>query len=112
MSDYRLVIAHVLTQDPFNEESVYDCVCTYVRAERDIGRSASDVSVALSDLVERTGALSAAARDDLTRRVIPWCVEAYFGTSEADEPERSWRQESMRDAFIEAAGARREDVRS
>ena len=83
MSDYRLVIAHALTGGPFDEESVYDCVCTYVRAERDTGRSASEVSGALSELVEGAGAVPAEVRDELTRRVIPWCLEAYFGRRES-----------------------------
>jgi hypothetical protein len=78
MPDYRSVIAAVLAKRPFDEESVHDCVCTYVRAERDRGKSASDVIVALSELVERPGAASAAIRHTLSRRVIPWCVEAYF----------------------------------
>ena len=86
-TDYRSVIAHVLAERPFDEESVHDCVCTYVRAQRDIGRSASDVIVALSELVGRPGAASAAVRHRLTCRVIPWCVEAYFGVPKADEPE-------------------------
>ena len=85
MTDYRSIIAHSLAKRPFDEESVHDCVCTYVRAERDGGRSASDVIVALSALVERPGATSAAVRHALTRRVIPWCVEAYFGTAKMDE---------------------------
>ena len=92
MTDYRFVIAHVLAQRPFDEETVHDCVCTYVRAERDDGRSASDVIVALSELVERPGGASAAVRHRLTRRVIPWCVEAYFGvptSADAERPERS-----------------------
>jgi hypothetical protein len=83
MTDYRSVIAHSLAKRPFDEESVHDCVCTYVRAERDNGRSASDVIVALSELVERPGGASTAVRHTLTRRVIPWCVEAYFGTPKA-----------------------------
>ena len=88
MSDYRSVIAHALAKRPFDEESVHDCVCTYVRAERDIGRSASDVIVALSELVERPGTAPAAVRHALTRRVIPWCVEAYFGMPNGGEPRR------------------------
>jgi len=92
MLDYRSVIAHALAERPFDEESVHDCVCTYVRAERDIGRSASDVIVALSELVERPGAASAAVRHTLPRRVIPWCVEAYFGIPSAGAPERSYQR--------------------
>ena len=86
MTDYRSIIAHILAKRPFDEESVHDCVCTYVRAERDSGRSASDVIVALSALVERPGATSAAVRHTLTRCVIPWCVEAYFGMPRAGAP--------------------------
>ena len=85
LTDYRSIIAHSLAKRPFDEESVHDCVCTYVRAERDSGRSASDVIVALSELVERPGGATAAVRHTLTRRVIPWCVEAYFGTPKAGE---------------------------
>lgn len=87
MIDYRSVIAHSLAKRPFDEESVHDCVCTYVRAERDRGRSPSDVIVALSELVERPGGASAMVRHALTRRVIPWCVEAYFGTRIAEHDE-------------------------
>jgi hypothetical protein len=88
MIDYGSVLAYSLAKRPFDEESVHDCVCTYVRAERDNGRSAGDVIVALSALVERPGGASAAVRHTLTRRVIPWCVEAYFGSPKAvaDEP--------------------------
>ena len=85
LTDYRSIIAHSLAKRPFDEESVHDCVCTYVRAERDSGRSASDVIVALSELVERPGGATAAVRHALTRRVIPWCVEAYFGTPKTRE---------------------------
>ena len=79
-SDYRSVIATALRARPFDEESVHDCVCTYVRGERDIGRSPRDVIVALTELLEQKDLTSAADRQTLARRVIPWCVEAYFGT--------------------------------
>src|SRR5690348_6554916 len=77
--DYRSVIANALDARPFDEESVHDCVCTYVRAERNQGRSRSEVILALTDLVEQQGMATASARQALTRRVIPWCVDAYFG---------------------------------
>lgn len=77
-TDYRSVIAGVLGARPFDEESVHDCVCTYVRAERDRGRSPGDVIVALTELVEQKGIASPTVRHALTRQVIPWCVAAYF----------------------------------
>jgi hypothetical protein len=77
--DYRSVIASALGARPFDEESVHDCVCTYVRAERDRGRSPSDVVVALTELLEQRGIASSRVRHALTRQVIPWCVAAYFG---------------------------------
>lgn len=77
-TDYRSVIASALTLRPFDEESVHDCVCTYVRAERDRGRTSSDVIVALTELVETKGLMSGTVRHALTRQVIPWCVAAYF----------------------------------
>ena|SRR5256885_4070973 len=78
-TDYRSVIASALQVKPFDEESVHDCVCTYVRAERDRGRTSSDVIVALTELVEHKGLTSGSVRHALTRQVIPWCVAAYFG---------------------------------
>jgi hypothetical protein len=78
-TDYRSVIASALQARPFDEESVHDCVCTYVRAERDRGRASSDVIVALTELVEQKGLTSGSVRHALTRQVIPWCVAAYFG---------------------------------
>ena len=78
-TDYRSVIATALTARPFDEDSLHDCVCTYVRAERDRGKSPSDVIVALTELVEQKGIASATIRHALTRQVIPWCVAAYFG---------------------------------
>lgn len=77
-TDYRSVIASALQARPFDEESVHDCVCTYVRAERDRGRASSDVIVALTELVEQKGLMSRSVRHALTRQVIPWCVAAYF----------------------------------
>ena len=85
-SDYRSVIATALVARPFDEESLHDCVCTYVRAERDTGRLPSDVIVALTELVEQKGIASATVRHTLVRRVIPWCVEAYFGTRASGSP--------------------------
>lgn len=78
-TDYRSVIVRALDARPFDEESVHDCVCTYVRAERDRGRSPSEVIVALTELVEQRSITTPTDRHALTRRVIPWCVEAYFG---------------------------------
>ena len=77
--DYRSVIVSALHARPFDEESVHDCVCTYVRAERDRGRSPGEVIVALTELVEQKGITTPTTRHALTRRVIPWCVDAYFG---------------------------------
>lgn len=83
-TDYRSVIARTLGARPFDEESVHDCVCTYVRAERDRGRSPGEVIVALTELVEQKGIATLAVRHALTRQVIPWCVEAYFGSCAAN----------------------------
>lgn len=85
-TDYRSVIARALGARPFDEESVHDCVCTYVRAERDRGRSSGDVIVALTELVEQKGIATATIRHALTRQVIPWCVAAYFGGGSSGDP--------------------------
>ena len=82
--DYRSVITTALVARPFDEEALHDCMCTYVRAERDTGRSPSDVIVALTELVEQKGIASTTVRHMLVRRVIPLCVEAYFGARASD----------------------------
>ena len=77
--DLRAVIAAALATVPVDEESLRRGVWTYVRAERDIGTSPGFVIVALTELVDAATVEQASLRQSVTRQVILWCVEAYFG---------------------------------
>jgi hypothetical protein len=77
--DLRAVITAALATDPVDEESLRRGVWTYVRAERDVGTSPAFVIVALTELVDAATIDQASVRQFVTRQVILWCVEAYFG---------------------------------
>ena len=77
--DLRSVIATALAATPVDEESLRHGVWTYVSVERDVGTSPGRVIVTLTELVEAAPLAPRTARDELMRRVILWCVEAYFG---------------------------------
>jgi len=50
-----------------------------VRTERDVGTSPGFVIVALTELVDASTIDQVSVRQSVTRQVILWCVEAYFG---------------------------------
>ena len=77
--DLRSVIAAALATTPVNQESLRHAVWTYVVAERDVGARPGTVVVSLTEMVEASPVAPRSVRDELTRRVILWCVEAYFG---------------------------------
>ena len=77
-SDLRSVIAAALSARPMDEQSLRRGVWTYVGAERDAGTPPGVVIATLAELAA-AGNESAAASRELTRRVILWSVEAYFG---------------------------------
>lgn len=77
--DLRSVISAALTATPVDEQSLRRGVWTYVGGERDAGTPPGRVIVALTELVEAAPISTQTARDALTRDVILWCVEAYFG---------------------------------
>jgi hypothetical protein len=77
--DLRSVIAAALATTPVDQESLRRGVWTYVGAERNAGAPAGHVIVTLTELVEEAMLEPASVREPLTRRVILWCVEAYFG---------------------------------
>ena len=54
-------------------------VWTYVGGERDAGVSPGHVIVALTRVIEEAKLAPHEQRLAVTRRVILWCVEAYFG---------------------------------
>jgi hypothetical protein len=77
--DLRSVITAALATTPVDEEGLRRGVWTYVRAERALGSSPASVIVILTELVDASKPHPEATRQSLTRQVILWCVEAYFG---------------------------------
>ena len=75
----RSVIAAALATTPVDGESLRRGVYSYVGAERKLGTSAGRVIVALTDLVECSSIVPTSIQQAVTRRVILWCVDAYFG---------------------------------
>ena len=77
--DLRSVISTALSSTPVDEPSLRRGVWTYVGAERHAGTSPGHVIMALTDLIDAAKIAPVADRQALMRRVILWCVEAYFG---------------------------------
>ncbi len=74
--DLRRVIAEALDVTPVAEDALRRSVWTFVAAERNAGPG--HLIMALTNLVEASNVSPIAARQVLMRRVILWCVEAYF----------------------------------
>jgi hypothetical protein len=79
VEDLRSAIANALAATPVYDQSLRRCVWTYVGAERDAGTPPGRVIVALTELVDAARIVPTSVALALTRRVILWCVEAYFG---------------------------------
>ena len=77
--DLRSVIAAALDADPVNQESLRHGVWTYVRAEHAVGTPPGSVILVLTELVAASTVCPPPVQHALTRQVILWCVEAYFG---------------------------------
>jgi hypothetical protein len=77
--DLRSVIRKALAARPVDETMLQRGVWTYVGLERAAGTSPGQVIVVLNDLIDEAALTPLDARRELTRRVILWCVEAYFG---------------------------------
>jgi hypothetical protein len=77
--DLRSVIATSLATTPVDDQALRRGVWTYVCAERDLGTRPGSVIITLTEMVESSTIAPRSVRDDVMRRVILWCVEAYFG---------------------------------
>jgi CheY-like chemotaxis protein len=77
--DLRSTIVAALAAKPVYEQSLRRAVETYVAAERDAGASPGQVMLVLTELVGAARIVPASVAVALTRQVILWCVEAYFG---------------------------------
>lgn len=78
-ADLRASISEALNATPINDEALRRAVWTFVGTERNAGETPGHVIVALTELMTAAQITSIAERQAATRRVILWCVEAYFG---------------------------------
>jgi hypothetical protein len=77
--DLRSSITAALWARPIAEVSLRRRVWSYVGEERHAGTSPGHVIIALTDLIDAAAIADVKERHALTRRVILWCVESYFG---------------------------------
>lgn len=78
-ADPRSTIVAALAAKPVYEQSLRRAVSVYVGAERDAGVLPGQVIVALTELVSAARIAPASVALALTRQVMLWCVESYFG---------------------------------
>jgi hypothetical protein len=77
--DLESVIAAALSAQPVDESMLRQGVWTYVGEERDAGTSPGHVILTLTEMIEKSKTTSKMEQAAVMRRVILWCVEAYFG---------------------------------
>lgn len=77
--DLESVISAALAARPIAEAMLRRGVWTYVGEERQAGTSPGRVILALTELIEKSKSTSKMEQQAVMRRVILWCVEAYFG---------------------------------
>jgi|SRR5690349_5046715 len=75
----RSVVAAGLAVKPIDDQAVRRGVWAYVCAARDHGTPPGEVILTLTSVVEASNVVPRSARDAILRRVILWCVDAYFG---------------------------------
>ncbi len=78
-ADLRSVMSTALAAKPVDEAALRRGVWTYVGGERHAGVSPGHVIMALTRVIEEANLTPHDQRLAVTRRVILWCVEAYFG---------------------------------
>jgi hypothetical protein len=77
--DLRSVISSALSSAPIDEQKLRCAVWSFVGSERAAGVPPALVITRLTGLVDFANIVPPSARLALTRRVILWCVEGYFG---------------------------------
>lgn len=75
----RAVIAASLAVQSIDHLALRRNVFAYVCGARDMGTPPGEVIVTLTTIVGASSVAPPAVRDSLTRSVILWCVDAYFG---------------------------------
>jgi hypothetical protein len=78
-ADLRSVMSAALAARPVDEAALRRGVWTYVGGERHAGVSPGHVIMALTRVIEEANLKPHEECLAVTRRVILWCVEAYFG---------------------------------
>jgi hypothetical protein len=78
-TDLEAVITAALRASPIEVTALRRGVWTYVGEERHVGTSPGRVILELTQLIDASARSSAMERAAITKRVILWCVEAYFG---------------------------------
>jgi hypothetical protein len=82
--ELRRAIAVYLAETPVDDVSLRGAVWTYVGTERHAGTSPGHVISALTGMIGVADIAPAPRRQALTRRVVLWGVEAYFGHLDGD----------------------------
>jgi hypothetical protein len=77
--DLESVISEALAARPIDHSMLRRGVWTYVGEEQHAGTSPGRVILTLTELIEKSNRTSKMEQQAVMRRVILWCVEAYFG---------------------------------
>ena len=77
--DLRAVVSAALKAEPIDEHALRCAVWSFVGTERRAGVPPALVITRLTGLIDDAGIAPMQSRLALTRRVILWCVEEYFG---------------------------------
>lgn len=99
--ELRAVISMVLTRAPIDESALRCAVWSFVGAERRAGVPPALVITRLTGLIDGAALVPLTSRLALTRRVILWCVEEYFGCLGGDVLAIDGRTESARPAVAD-----------
>lgn len=78
-NDLRAVMAAALAAKPIDDSGLRRGVWTYVEGERLAGASPARIIDALTHVIDEANLETRAEHAAVLRRVILWCVEAYFG---------------------------------
>ena len=82
----RSVIATILANAPIDGHALRCAVSIFVAGERTATVPPALVITRLTGLVDDAAGVPLAVRAELTRQVILWCVEEYFGDLGGDLP--------------------------
>lgn len=77
--ELRAAISAALASPTIDEQQLRCAVWSYVGAERRASVPPALVITRLTGLIDNATTVGSSARVPLTRRVILWCVEEYFG---------------------------------